>query len=139
MMKYLLYVLLTWPLQAPRIGLAPGTYRTAFRRFKRADISHLKRTVKSSPASLKARRSLPLLAGCWAACCLPASGGRLRFRLGGQQLRLLSLGKMPYNADEPLHYSLMQAVSAGFAAAGGFSCLSNKIVGDMGALSPRLV
>lgn len=92
-------------------GLLPGTYAAALQRFKHVDISRIKRHVGSSPS--RKRLALPLLQRLAGSCFNPA-GGRLRWRLGRQRVRLLILARMPYNADDPLHYSAFQAVVAGF-------------------------
>ncbi len=103
----------------------------------------MRRHVLSSPTR-KAVRAAPLVERLAAGCLNPAAG-RLRWRLGRQRVRLLSLGKLPYDADEPLHYSLMQAVVTGFAGELGVeaalrrpamdSCM-RSLCWDHGAIAP---
>lgn len=99
------------------VGLPPGTYARAEQQLQKVNIAGIKRRMLSS---FKLPRTLPILQRLAAGCFVPA-GGQLRRHLKKQQLRLLSLSRMPYNADDPLHYSLMRYVLIGFAGAARFS------------------
>ncbi|GAB4821793.1 hypothetical protein N2152v2_008839 [Parachlorella kessleri] len=96
------------------VGLPQGTYASACQRCKKLDISKARRHVLASPTRRSRVHSQSLMQRL-ALGCLNPGADQLRWRLGRQRVRLLSLARVPYDADHPVHYALMQAVLEGFA------------------------